>query len=953
MARTAASLLLLVCLAALFQLSYAQFRVVTSSSRIVWLPNARVRLRARYVNRRAGIRRIRWNVQHGPTSARWRRRNSSRPTIFLSEPGVYILRCFVRLTNGERSSGYTVIEAYRESENFGGYSREFLKDMYERPLDNEFDFNGFRFDRFTSPPRAGVHPRVFITAGPEEDVLRNNMANTITGQYMMAKINSQLIAFEQQQPWQLAVTEARKTGGYNLNNVESDSPTFVSLVIYEIFKAYLERNQSAGQLACAVLALICQKNLPILKRVKAEKWQQTFDRYYVNQPQLRQLIRVDFRDFLQGIAHRQYLAMGYDFGYNFMNEEQREKVRALLLTATADDIWTIGMDSLPSLKSNRSNWSSGIGQVLVNCLAVEGETSTTEGLTWSPRVYGRAVAALDRYITIAFNKDGAAYEGMGKNQLMSIHFVPLAKRGIYFLAYTSVKKHVSDWYTYNMFAWGANRGERRYPFRVFTWDEALGGTGRDSRYADVNVVHYAYPDDPRINLVARAELQDGRSRLGDFNVRVYYKAMEYLFRALVIVDIDTSQTWREMYENTMRGSSLSLFSDYRGRSMTYSSWGVYSQFLMFQPRHLRGGHSHYDRNKICWYGVGRSWIECTGSNNPASYYHSVVAVDGDTAKPSFVPGKTVAYLHTDFATFHAGDAKGSYSSLSGLTSYPRRSNSYVHYRPLTLNSHRFRPFGRPVGNVIKHYLPNWNDGMRQFRNSTVRYGVTDDFFGEYAVKAFRTAGIVRGQHPYTLIIDDIQRYSDRTAEYSWQAVILRYLTSVLADRATYVTYDGVSTVTVTDPRAPDHHCIIRFVDSAGTPTMSWNPQFASTMEMKVTTTKPDFKVLLYAYRDGDPLPTTSMVDNVLRVSFPGQEDTFTFSEDVHGRNRFVLRRAGGPTFDFQSDSTLSYSGGALNIPSLRLVDDSSDPTGNQYTVAWETGRCDANPSTAQCTYPFY
>jgi hypothetical protein len=59
--------------------------------------------------------------------------------------------------------------------------------------------------------------------------------------------------------------------------------------------------------------------------------------------------------------------------------------------------------------------------------------------------------------------------------------------------------------------------------------------------------------------------------------------------------------------------------------------------------------------------------------------------------------------------------------------------------------------------------------------------------------------------------------------------------------------------------------------------------------------EPNFKVLIYPHRQGDPLPET-MWDgtNSVTVSWPGQKDTITFSRQTSGKTDLTITRDGKP-----------------------------------------------------------
>lgn len=323
----------------------------------------------------------------------------------------------------------------------------------------------------------------------------------------------------------------------------------------------------------------------------------------------------------------------------------------------------------------------------------------------------RSEASVERFLTFGINPDGSAYEGMGKNQLEIEIIIALAKRGFWSLASLSVRNHILRFYSAHLLPSGTNDIDRKHPDWCFTWDEAIGGTYQPSRYADVAAFKHSYPTNPVADVLYRAELQDCTSRLWDFNLRFPFKAMEFFSRIICMEVPNRSKPFLNMYAENMKNLPLTYFTDYQGRMVTQSSWQCHATQLHFQPRHVRGGHAHCDRNKIAFYSLKKCWIEDTGSNSASSFLHSVVVIDNNEGKPGLLPAKTIAFADTDIATFAAGDARAAYA-----TTGPKCSQ----YVPFTHNDFRFTKLDRPFYDVPTVHLPNWETGNRRGPREQVR-----------------------------------------------------------------------------------------------------------------------------------------------------------------------------------------------------------------------------------------
>ena len=59
--------------------------------------------------------------------------------------------------------------------------------------------------------------------------------------------------------------------------------------------------------------------------------------------------------------------------------------------------------------------------------------------------------------------------------------------------------------------------------------------------------------------------------------------------------------------------------------------------------------------------------------------------------------------------------------------------------------------------------------------------------------------------------------------------------------------------------------------------------------------EPNFKVLIYSHRQGDPLPTTQWINkHTVSVAWPDQKDTVDFSKTASGKTNLRVTRGNEP-----------------------------------------------------------
>jgi hypothetical protein len=305
-----------------------------------------------------------------------------------------------------------------------------------------------------------------------------------------------------------------------------------------------------------------------------------------------------------------------------------------------------------------------------------------------------------------------------------------------------------------------------------------------------------------------------------------------------------------------------------------SSWEADAAQLYFSPRSIRGGHSQIDRGYFRYNALGREWIIFRGAeDNTVPDFNAVVTVD--TLGQDVTPGRVLSYEgagETQGATFDimGADLTGCYRQIGG--------------RWPTLNYSRLRGDPRrPWLDMPTGYLAAQLTGDRPLRTGILDVSTFDpeNYRGAQAFDyAYRTAAFARGRRPYAMIIDDIKK-DDTTREYVWNAPLPE-------DIYTAESYElHGDTAILTDPEDNTKHLLVkvfgdstrgRFVVEPVVPIAESRHRkegmrLSENLKYKSKTDGAKFRVLLYAYRDGDPLP---------RVTGENGNFTITIGEQIDG-----------------------------------------------------------------------
>jgi hypothetical protein len=204
-------------------------------------------------------------------------------------------------------------------------------------------------------------------------------------------------------------------------------------------------------------------------------------------------------------------------------------------------------------------------------------------------------------------------------------------------------------------------------------------------------------------------------------------------------------------------------------------------------------------------------------------------------------------------------------------------------------------------------------------------------------RAFRTCGLVRGPHPYAIVVDDIQK-DDKERLYEWTMMlsadtiaidihdednphaigprqtqvpssiytdIILGREGILRESGSYKPAKGeplllvrvLQCATPCDPRTYDSRPQPRLetVEKKDVRSAPGGATWGMDRRLVVPSrsVSPDFKILLYPYRhDIDPLPVTTLDKGRLSIKWDDQEDAYDFSDNGGGRTLLELRRNG-------------------------------------------------------------
>jgi hypothetical protein len=575
------------------------------------------------------------------------------------------------------------------------------------------------------------------------------------------------------------------------------------------------------------------------------------------------------------------LGLVYDFIYNWMTPEQKKLVHDELVLLSS---WVDGYGTFSHAETSRSNWATFSYEVW-DTVAIEGEPGFND-----LKFLGLYRGWRD-FFTYSFFNSGCAYEAEGKLLFgldAVVAFDRIApKYGLPLLSqHPLIRNHYAKFTSLSMLPTQDNR------YVIFDILGSMGGGLCTPQ--DLVVAHYLFPNDKTIDFVYRSMVGDDFRKL---------PTPGHSWNNL-ITDAIFATTYHPENTPEKLGLPLTFFCGQRAMMMTRSSWDTNATFLTMHVRGASGGHPFADRNGIMLSAQGRPWVTIPGKDGK-SWQCSTVTFNG-CEQSSTTPGRVVDFVDTPEATFMVGDSKYCWDWVWGGSDKNKQGQAVTRKdvdegnielgqtrKPVELS---FNDFAYTKVDVLDYTQPMKYSGNWLGPDGTLRsyYKMVNN----PVIKSFRTAGLVRGSHPYVLVLDDIQ-HDALPALYEWHLSLPGDLIRVEKQPAGAQPGDlFFSAKESLDDKggllAGSPLLLVRVLDQQGTPEppriIEGNPQ---VLTLGTRAVSPTFKVLIHALRAGDPIPqTTPLHDGKIEVNFPDQKDVLNVAEGSSGKTDLSISRGG-------------------------------------------------------------
>ena len=741
-----------------------------------------------------------------------------------------------------------------------------------------FDYSGTRVIKHA--PAAGIHPRIFFN--PEDTTeIRIRLNTTVNGK----ELNRKRHAFTTLLHLGYTGGKYSTSASYAKNSLGNG---YIGNVGYWDYKAVYDAFAVGDTSSYTLLrkknggATGAFANMLSMEAFECLIYKNNYDpdtklTYLARAQKLaKAMTAFAFAASYNGLSAVNYTKIGgmafpiaYDLNYWAMTAGQRDTIRKAV-ALMVPDVPRYGNENEPY--ATTSNWTALNHFEIIPNLAIEGETGYKPTLThdWAKVFY--------KFVSYGFYNSGCGWEGTGKNYMNTGYQIALARRGYSMLGHPHMRALGNSYLPALTQPFGYS----------FTGDDALGGSGGTSvgkyKFSVFDAVgqKWAYPTDVAVdfmwrnyvgNMVNGQEVADYSNGALDPCATSYH---DYFSVLQAYVSDFTTTDFATQAQAALK--NLDFVESDRGQVIMRSDWSTNAMQTIFNVRQNFGGHTYADRNSFTLSSHGRIWVPLRFSGG--SYYdvaeaHSCILVDNISMKITpnegnklRQPAKLVSWITGSTFSNATGDATYAYSwewnwsQLPAGTENPLLGKTDPGKQPWTkvtetLNTFRVNQSTESFYNTPFYEFAAWGSPAG-YRETMVKrpYNTME--------KVYRTMNMIRGKHPFLLIVDDVKKDA-ASHNYKWVMQLQSDIKSESITDNGNGTYDVVLKDTTSNKRM-----LVRMLNQSdyvsGIPvakvdtftiyTADGKKYVGNRLLCQSNSISPDFKVLVFPFINGEAEPVT-------------------------------------------------------------------------------------------------
>ncbi len=776
---------------------------------------------------------------------------------------------------------------------------------------------GLSQERLTKVPLPGIHPRLLISPDDLPD-LRRRLKETNVGKALYATLQKRLDAtLRDPKNWGSEFYNLLAQGDTQAVNAlvkeHKGMPPgvghyqpFLYAIVMEAFDALITDDKTRGEMAAAAISTYAEMIRPGIEAVGNLPMGDDSWRAKTSGPKTgSELSDQGLRDGVGG----HLLGYAYDFAWPVMTEAQRASVRKTIAAATSGKLWMGAR--LPNHFRNWNWIAVGLQQPLL-ALAIEGE----EG--YDPRVYDLGVKIARDYLSYGISPSGISTEAVGYTQFGLVWANPFIiaaqRRGADLLGHNH-HRAMLDWYLYT-----------GLPARD-QWLSSGDGGDTGPSVGTLSMWRYFFPGDPKAESLWQSFVHSSKGKALEGNFHI----IEPLLWADEdpLLEVPLSSDGKDLVALKLPPV---LFDPVRSSLMARSGWDSNAAFMQFECRtdSVGASHEHADRGNFTFAALGRTWAK-DNFRSVETRHHNSILIDGSGQGYWPGPGVWLGMEENGTLLTAACDAKPAYDWFWPKQIVTEDPSSFLRFQFPRWDSYKTEAIDfqkRAEGlKGEKDSRPGVVAFWKGFEKSDPRLWDEDAWpvrFPHNPVqRAFRSVFFERGKNPWLLVVDDIQKdNSERLYEWLMQTGLDTEIVSIkdndilLCDATVSRNAKGIP-----QPKSGDRLLLVRILDCKD-PALALDYQSRPSVRLETferrdtllpqsaglsgsrtfgldkrlvipsRSLSPDFKILLYPLRQGDPLPETSWNEDrtELTIKSPAETRRFAVSSGPDQRTLLTLKK---------------------------------------------------------------
>jgi hypothetical protein len=791
---------------------------------------------------------------------------------------------------------------------------------WEETPKSAYDFKGFNKALLgTDVPAAGVYPRLLFS--PQDlPMLQQHIKENKAAQKSMVEIE---VLF-QKSWWDVNTNDGKlflqlQTGNFDKNVQTNAAPGMYAVGgLSKDYKAGIHNSHINYITNClTTMALYClltnneilgkqvanaMSNYYALIDKKVEEHILTSDSEFGISSEMANNASTQWRG-MHGVVPHMDLALSIDFAGKYMTVEQRKAMQLLIAKATYGR--RTGAGDAPRRvwrDINHMTWH------LTHHLAI----AAIEGLDgFDAEAYQSGCQLTKDFLEFGIDKYGQIFESNGKSgggiQFQILAMIMQARRGDNLFGHPHLRKML----TAQVFTTSPNRKETvssgtwgGSPFVLQTTTE-LKAFFPEDRAADYLIQnHLPDLDLAKLNLEEyrkQLEKKTGNLRLPGPSYPGFGIGFPYVvdWKRTTKEDLHIPTDWNDDVHGV-----LSTASDNTDKA----TWLA----LHVRANHYMGsGHHHADVGMFYFSGLGVNWF--TEGPDPKTYagkYHNQVLIDGKAeAETPTAKGLYLGANILDGGSFGTVDQTYSYTyqwctQVMNWGEGFSKIDSLVAKKGWELE---------PDAEIMKYYQGTFHYKMRPWwaTYNMSNFMPTVRALWNPMQYVYRSTGLIKGNHPYALIVDDAKK-DEQVHLYQWTAMLAKGVWKAnynnLPKGATVLAYnkdlekewakpkttqpiepkkgDALLLVYNLSPDASNLSAIAETVHEVAADTTglhatnfsNWIKDGFNRVSIANKAMQANYRVLLLPFNFGEALPAITYQNNTATISWAdGQTDTITFS----------------------------------------------------------------------------